>query len=121
VNYYERARALATKTTKPTLTDQSQARSTDINIIVPQFMGQGTAPGKAGTPMYEDFSELPRDLRGFIEEARELEARRAELPEALRAMDVAELLALPPDKIKAILTPAEPTPAPTPEPPKGEK
>lgn len=103
-----------TRSTRPTLTDQSQARETDINVIVKRYgIGNGQAPGRAGEPMYGDFTQLPDDLRGFIETARTIEQHKRNLPKELRDMAVHDILALTPEQLTAKLTPPAPTPAPT--------
>jgi len=94
-----------TRTTKPTLTDQSQAKDTDINIIVRTMGITGTVPTPSVPPMGGDFTKFPTDLRGFIEESREMKNRRRALPKELRDMPIEELLALTPNKLTAILTP----------------
>lgn len=113
MNYYERARKLATRNTDPTLTDQAGARETDINIIVGRFTSIGTVPGNAGTPMYYDAVGMPTDLRGFIDAARALEYHRSKLPAELKTMGIEELLALTPENVKTILTPPDKKPATT--------
>lgn len=100
---------------KPSLTDQSQAKDTDINVIVGRYIKTGLAPGAPIAPINGDFTHLPQDLRGFLDTSRTLHANRNKLPKELRNMPVEELLALTPDKLKSILTPA-PAPAPAPAP-----
>lgn len=114
MNYYERARTLATRNTKPTLTDQAGAKDTDINVIVKQFGITGQAPGGPKQPIYEDFTKYPDDLRGFIEAGRAIREHIGNLPKELKGMPLDKLLALPPDEITRILTPP-PTPAATEE------
>lgn len=109
-NYYERARALATRTTKPTQTDQSAAKDTDINIIVARFLTTGQAPGKATPPVYADCTQYPEDLRDAIEKARSLQQHMQTLPQPLRGLALEELLALTPDQLTAKLTPPAPPP-----------
>lgn len=112
--------AARTINTDPTLTDQSQAKETDINVIVGRYGIGNTMPGHNKQGIYGDFTNLPTDLRGYIDTARELEKIRGRLPPQLRDKPTEELMALKPEDIKKILTP-EPTPAPTPapqEPPK---
>lgn len=89
----------------PTLTDQSQANDTDINVIVKRYGIHAQAPGNPAQPMYGDFSGLPTDLRGFIEVGRTLEENRQRLPEPLRDKPIEELFALTPEQLTAILTP----------------
>lgn len=100
-----------TITRKPSLTDQSQARDTDINIIVGRYLKTGTAPGAGQQPIYGDYSNLPTDLRGFLETSRTLHAHRHKLPEPLKNMTVEEILALTRDELTNILTPPATTPA----------
>lgn len=99
--------------TEPTMTDQSGARETDINIIVGKMgiSGQGLNQQQEGS--YGDFTAFPADLRETIELARSLETHRARLPEQLRDKTTEQLLSLTADDLHAILTP--PTPAPTEE------
>lgn len=97
---------------QPTKTDQSQARETDINVIVGRYGIGGTVPGPGGQPITGDFTELPQDLRGFIEKGRELEKLRADLPKELQTKTTEELLALTPAELTTILTPPAPPPAP---------
>jgi len=92
---------------EPTMTDQSQAAETDLNIIMKQFLKTGTVPGASGEPMYEDFTELPNDLRGMIELSRTMREQRRNLPEQIRHLPVEDLLGLTPDKWNAIMKPAE--------------
>jgi len=93
-----------TQNNQPTLTDQSGAASTDINIIVTQFLRTGNAPqGKEG--YYADFTQLPDDLRGFIEMGRSINTLRSELPEQLRDIPPAELFRMTNEEITAKLTP----------------
>lgn len=89
--------------TKPTKTDQSQAHDTDINVIVKRYGITGTAPGATHQPIYEDFSELPRDLRSMIEESRSVARLRRQLPQPLREIPVAELVTMTPEQIQAKL------------------
>lgn len=113
MGYYENRKRAQTVNTEPTLTEQSMARDTDINIIVEKFRITGRVPGAQTEPMAGDFSELPDDLRGFIESAKSIKEVRRKLPPQLREMPIEELLALTPDKLTSILTPPAPTPAPT--------
>lgn len=105
---------------EPTMTDQSQARDTDINVIVGAF-GIANVTGATGTPMYEDWTEMPTDLRGWIEQARSLEQHRNALPDALKTMDIQELLGLTPEQLAAKLKPADKPAEKADEPPKGDK
>lgn len=105
--------------TQPSLTDQSQANETDINVIVSRYGVTGQVNGNAGTPMYDDFSNLPEDLRGFIDAARSIQALNDQLPEALRDIPTEELLNLTAEQLASKLapTPAN-SPATTEEEPK---
>lgn len=118
--YHENKHRAITKSAKPTLTDQSAAKDTDINIIVGQFLTHGHAPGNARQPIEDaDFTKMPRDLRGFIEEARSLDEHKRKLPDQLKDMQVEEILRLTPEQLTTILTPPKPAepaaPAPQPE------
>lgn len=101
---YKRNRLRAqTTNTDPTLTEQSMAKDTDINIIVQKFRITGRVPGAQQTPIAGDFTNLPTDLREMIETSRDLKRRRAQLPPELREMPIEELLALTPDKLRETL------------------
>lgn len=111
--YRERAKRLATRTTKPSLTDQSMAKDTDLNVIVGKFLKGHPAPGSARTPIHgADLYDFPTDLREAIEMARSLDEKRAQLPEQLRDMPMEQLMVLNRDELTRILTP----PATPPEP-----
>lgn len=105
MSYRDRKAAAITYTTEPTLTDQAAARDTDINVIVAQFTIHGQVPGQTGQPMYDDFTQLPSDLRGFIERSRELETAKAKLPDALKKLSIDALLGLTTAQLTDILTP----------------
>lgn len=92
--------------TEPTMTDQSQAANTDINIIVNQFIRTGQAP-QGAEPIYADFADLPDDLRGFIEMGRTINTLKSQLPEQLRDLPPAELFRLTDAELLARLTPPE--------------
>lgn len=114
MNNYKRNKARAVFINdEPSMTDQSQARDTDINVIVKRYAQTGTAPGAATDPMFEDFSELPTDLRSMIEQTRGVVELRRRLPPRLAEMPVAQLLSLTEQQLTEILKPAEPTPKPT--------
>lgn len=111
--YYNRNRKLArTINTEPTATDQSQARESDINVIVGRFLRTGVAPG-APLPTLNgvDWTNFPNDLRGFIETGRRIDEYRAALPQQLREMPTEQILSLKPDELTNILKPPAPTPA----------
>lgn len=107
--YAENKLNAMTRTTKPTLADQSQAHETDINVIVKRFAVTGRAPGTQRPPLSGDFSELPTDLRGFLEEAKQVKRLQKQLPKELQGKTVEQILALTPDELQTILTPLEPT------------
>lgn len=108
--YYENRKRARTINNEPTLTEQSMAKDTDINIIVSKFRITGRVPAAQHQPMAGDFTNLPTDLRGFIESARTIKDVRKKLPPQLREMPVEDLLALTPDKLTSILTPPEQRP-----------
>lgn len=95
-----------TSNTEPTLTDQSAAGATDINIIVTQFLRTGQTP-QSKQMQYGDFTQLPEDLRGFIEMGRSIEENRNKLPEALREIPVEHLVRMTNEQINGILAPPE--------------
>lgn len=109
MSYYQRNKeASKTRNTDPTLTDQSAAREADINVIVGRFTKTGMVPVAKLQPMAGDYSQLPTDLRGFIETARGLHDLRRKLPLELRDHSIEKLLALTPDELTKILTPPAP-------------
>lgn len=104
--YRKRANLLATINTDPSETDQSGYDDTDINVIVKRYGVYGTVPGGMTPPQFgTDYTEVPTDLRDMIEAARMLEIYRGELPEALRALNVNDLLSMTPQAIADILNP----------------
>lgn len=105
-NLKQRRKAAAFRNTQPTMTDQSQAATTDLNVIVNQFLRTGQSPSK-GTPIYGDFTQLPQNLRDAFEQARGVKNLRRQLPPQLKDMEPAQLLALTPEDIKRILTPVD--------------
>lgn len=115
MSYIENKAKAVTFDNTPTLTDQAAAKDTDINVIVGQFLIHGQAPGNTKQGMYEDFTQLPDDFRGYLDLLKTMEATHAKLPNILKAMNVGELLALTPDQLANILTPAK-----QPEEPKAE-
>lgn len=115
MNHAERKAKGRTTNNEPTLTDQSMAKDTDINVIVGKFGVVGKVPGQTEPPMYGDFTTLPNDLRGFLDRAKSLESLRQKLPVQLRDKTPEELAALTPDELKNILTPPAQPPAKTEE------
>lgn len=112
----ERRKAAAYSNTEPTLTDQSARATTDLNVIVNQFLKTGQSQSRS-IPRYGDFTQIPTDLRGIIETSRSMNDYRRKLPEQLRGMSIQELLQLTPETLKRILTPPT-TPPAKPEEPK---
>jgi len=90
--------------TQPSMTDQSQANDTDVNIIMKKYAVTGTAPGAPKAPMYIDMTNFPTTLRGVLEEGRKMGAYRRALPEQLRDKPIEELLMLTTEEIQTILT-----------------
>lgn len=111
MSYRENKQRAQTRTTKPSLTEQSAANETDINVIVAKFKITGRVPGSQQEPLSGDFTQLPRDLRGFIDLAKSMKNLKSKLPKELRDIPDAKLLALTPDQLKNILTPPAPKPA----------
>jgi len=110
--YKKRKLAAGYRSTEPSMTEQSMAQETDINVIISRFAISRTVPGSSRQPMSGDFSNLPTDLRGFIEAGKRLGQLRARLPEKLRNMSNEELFALTSEQLKTILTPPAPQPVP---------
>lgn len=108
--YMERKVDLATVNNEPTMTDQSGADDTDINVIVKRYGVYGTVPqGKKQARFGEDYSELPDDLAGFIETARSVDSLRNNLPEELAVLTVDELLNYSPEALVELLKAKEKT------------
>lgn len=93
------------------LTDQSQADDTNINVILRKYGVTGVAQGVAGHPQYLDHSELPKDLREAFDMARKATSLRATLPEGLRDKPIEQLSKLTMDELNAILHPPAKPPA----------
>lgn len=111
-DYKKRANLLASVNNEPTKTDQSGAEDSDVNVIVKRYGVYGTTPSGLKQPQFgTDYSEIPTDLRDMIESARMLEIYRGELPEALRALNVEDLITMTPQAIADILKPPAPKPA----------
>lgn len=115
--YQQRKEKAKYRPTKPTKTDQSQAKDTDVNLIVKRYAVSGTVPGNTSTPMYGDFTKLPRDFRGLIEQARSIEKLRGELPEQMQNLTIQDLVEMDNAALVKYLTPADkPADKPTEEP-----
>lgn len=121
-NYARNKARAITRNTEPTLTEQSMAKDTDINVIVGRFRITGRVPGAQGQPMSGDFTQMPDDLRGYIEAAKGMKKHWNGLPEKLRNLPMDKLLALTPTELTNILTPPAQPPAqpPAKEPAKEE-
>jgi hypothetical protein len=109
--YYDNKKRSKTVNKKPSRTEQSMAKDTDINTIVQRFAQTGQAPGAPANPIWADFSELPTDLRGFIEMGRSIRQLTSKLPEQLRGIPHNELMSLTPDELQAKLNPPAQQPA----------
>jgi hypothetical protein len=92
---------------RPTLADQAAARDTDINVIVRNYAVHGQLPLPRGTPLTGDFTQLPTDLRGFIDLARSTKLLRTQLPKQLQHLSNDQLLLLTPDQILKMITPPD--------------
>lgn len=103
--YLARKQAAKFRTTKPTMTDQSQAADTDVNIIMGKFGIGGTVTVTGKQPIYGDFTGLPQNLADMIRMARRRAELRQTLPQQLREMPEEQLFALTKDELTKILTP----------------
>lgn len=107
INTHEELRAKArTVNNDPTETDQSEARETDLNVILTRYMQSGTVQSHGKQPMYMDWTEMPEDLRGYLEAREAMEEHKLALPEQLRDIPTEELLYMTPEEIHAKLKPA---------------
>lgn len=111
--------ASRTRTTEPSATDQSQANSTDINIILKgaSFGNLEFGKGAAPAPVYNDYSNLPADFRDLIEMSRQLPGYVGQLPPQLRDIPLDVFMSMTPDDIRTRMAP----PAPPPEDKKPEE
>lgn len=112
--YLKRKEAAKYRSSKPTMTDQSQAADTDVNIIMGKFGIGGTVTVTGKQPIYADFTGLPSNLADMIRMSRRSAELRQSLPPQLRQMPDEQLFALTRDELTNILTPPEP-PAEKPE------
>lgn len=104
--FHEHRKKTKTVASSISLTDQAAAKHTDLNVIVSQFRITGQAPGNTLQPMVgADLSQVPEDLRGFIEQSRKLAEHRKELPVQLQNLPIEDLLGMTGEQFKAILTP----------------
>lgn len=110
--------ASKTRTTAPSLTDQSQRDSTDINVMLKgaTFGNLEFGKGAAPAPVAQDYTNLPGDYREMIELTRQLPQYIGQLPPQLRDIPPERLIAMQPAELLAIMKPPAPTPAPTEEP-----
>lgn len=114
---HEERRAKArTVNNEPTMTDQSAASQTDLNLILQRYAQSGTLNSHGKEPMYMDWTEYPEDYRDFIHKSREIDNIRQRLPKELTELTNEQLLTLTPTQLQTILTP----PAPPPDKPKDE-
>lgn len=104
--YNSRKQAARFKNTKPSETDQSQAKATDLNVIVARF-GVSVRSINADPKFGMDLTTWPNDLRETFETAKSLKDARAQLPSQLQDLAIAELLKLTPEQILAKLKPAD--------------
>lgn len=92
---YTKAKELAKfKNTKPSLTDQSQAADTDLNVILKKYGITGRAPGGKQPIPPGDYTDAPEDLRGHIELAKRVQKMQQSLPENLRGLTLEQLARL---------------------------
>lgn len=113
--YKARSDKYATINDEPTMTEQSEAADTDINLIVKRYGVYGTAPGALNPPQYGDYADLPTTLAEAFELMRSVPTLKSRLPEELAALTIEDIVNLTPDALNDILKPA-PTPTPTPTP-----
>lgn len=110
---WKKMKALAiTYNTDASLTDQSQARETDINVIVSKMGITGMVPGNPQQPLYGDWTAFPRDLREYIETARTIDSLKEKLPPQLKGKSIEEILAYTPEQMAELLKPANPPATP---------
>lgn len=97
---------LATDDQTPTMTDQSGAEDTDVNVIVKRYGVYGTMPQGTANPQYgQDLSEIPTDLATAIETVRGLEALKNKLPEGLKKLTIDQLMTYTPEAITRLAQP----------------
>lgn len=108
-NWRRNKEAAKYRETEATMTDQSAANDTDINVIMKKYAVHGQAPGNTMTPLLGvDFTEMPDNFRDMIEEGRQLGQRMKMLPPELKGLTVDQLLALTPEQLANKLTPPKP-------------
>ena len=74
------------ETTGPSLTDQSQADSADINVIIATYGGVHNIPPGARVPMWGDFTNVPTDRAQIAAQMKNAEEGFMALPPAIRAL-----------------------------------
>lgn len=75
--------AYATINEEPSLTQQSDAKDADINVIMKRYGGTGQLPQLTVQPMYGDFSEVT-DYRDAVERVQAADKMFKELPAKVR-------------------------------------
>lgn len=101
--------ASRTRTTDPSMTDQSAADSTNVNVILKnaKFGNLDFGKGAAKAPHYTDTTNLPADLRDMMELAKQLPGYIGQLPPELRDIPLDQLMAMTAEDIRTRLTPPE--------------
>lgn len=113
---HEERRAKArTVNNEPTMTDQSAASQTDLNLILQRYAQSGTLNSHGKEPMYMDWTEYPEDYRDFIHKTREISELRERLPQELRDIPTEQLLYITPEELHARLKPKDAQPLVQPE------
>lgn len=69
----------------PGRTKQSFAKACDINTIMARARQGGIVPGRAGQPMYGDFSKMPTDYQECLQTVINADEAFMQLPAAIRA------------------------------------
>lgn len=116
MNHEQRRAKGRTTNSGISLTDQSAAHDTNINVILKKYGVTGVAYGTTNAPEWLDHTQLPQDLREAFDMARRAAELKRNLPEQLRERSIEQLLALTPEEVTTILKPPEP-PAKPPAPP----
>jgi len=93
--YYQNRTHARTVNNEPSLTEQSMARDTDLNIIVEKFKITGRVPSAQHNPSRAT-SPTSRTTSGDSSKPQKHQDCRAKLPPQLREMPIEQLLALNP-------------------------
>lgn len=117
-HYMLQKNAAKTKTTEPTLTDQTGANDTLITTIVRRATVGGEIPQRPGEPQYLDWRQIPTSLVDMIKLARSAKEARRRLPKALQEMTDEQLYKLTYDELKSIVEPKPADPPADPGKPK---